>query len=221
MKNKKIILMAMGLFLSGCLVTRQSIRENVKGEPLSPEQQRSANSEVRYQEMDEQMRLMHGRVESVEHSLSVLNADKSGSQVEALNSRKDLNEKLKIYEEAISKLETQYLTLAQKIEALELDRKSTAGTGSANSKSSSKNSYELAEIEFSKKKWKEAIVAFEKYRSINSSGKHYGEATYKIGFSFQELGMKTEAKAFYAEVVEKYPRSDWAKKAQSRLKTLK
>jgi TolA-binding protein len=33
--------------------------------------------------------------------------------------------------------------------------------------------------------------------------------------------MKGEAKSFYAEVVEKNPKSEWAKKAEQRLKTLK
>jgi len=72
-----------------------------------------------------------------------------------------------------------------------------------------------------KKHWKEAIVAYEKYRSTNPTGKRYAEATYKIGASFHELGMKSEAKAFYAEVVEKFPKGEWAKKSNGRLKALK
>ncbi|MCB0349592.1 MAG: tetratricopeptide repeat protein [Bdellovibrionales bacterium] len=218
MKKQNLILGLMVLCLSGCLVTRQAVRDTVKSEPLSPEQQRRANAEVRLQETDEQLRMMYGRIESVENRVNILAADKTGSSIEELNARKDLNDKLKIYEEAITKLESQYLALAQKVEGLAL-----AGSSSSRSDkpSANKSSYQIAEEDFSRKKWKEAIVSFEKYRSMNPTGRHYHEATYKIGYAFHELGMKTEAKAFYAEVVEKFPRSDWAKKARARMKALK
>jgi TolA-binding protein len=45
-------------------------------------------------------------------------------------------------------------------------------------------------------------------------------ATYKIGVCFQELGMIEEAKAFYDEVIAKYPKSNEAAKATSRLKAM-
>lgn len=205
-------------FISGCLVTRQDVRNSVKSEPLTPEQQRRSSSEVRMQEVDEQMRQMNGRIEVLENSMNMLNADKSGSQIERDNERKVLTEKLKIYEETLTKLDQQYLLLSQKVEALQM---ALTAKPSGKASETDKNSFEQAEDEFGKKKWKEAIVAFEKYRTLNPKGKKYGEATYKIGSSFNELGMKTEAKAFYSEVIEKFPKSDWAKKAQQRLKTMK
>ena len=56
---------------------------------------------------------------------------------------------------------------------------------------------------------------------MNPTGKRYAEASFKMGQSFQELGMKTEARSFYSEVLEKFPKSDWAKKANLHLKSLK
>jgi TolA-binding protein len=35
------------------------------------------------------------------------------------------------------------------------------------------------------------------------------------------LGMKVEARAFYTEVAEKFPKSSWAKQAKQRLQALK
>lgn len=218
MKIQNVILWLGSLSLAGCLITRQDVREG-KGPQLSPEQQRQAQHEVRYQELDEQMRQMMGRIETVENNISTLNSAKSSSHNEQQNEKRSLQEKLKIYEEALGKLESQYLILAQKIEALQLAQ---ASTPVKDSKSvSNKNAFEAAEMDYAKKRWKEAIVSFEKYRSLNPTGKRYGEATYKIGASFHELGMNVEAKSFYSEVVEKFPKSDWAKKANQRLKALK
>ncbi|MEZ4872462.1 MAG: tetratricopeptide repeat protein [Bdellovibrionales bacterium] len=46
------------------------------------------------------------------------------------------------------------------------------------------------------------------------------EATLKIGECFQELGMASEAKVFFDEVIEKSPDSKEAKKARIRLQAL-
>jgi TolA-binding protein len=227
MMFKSLPFFVVAILLSGCLVTRQQVREGgapVKREAITPEQQQRVNSEIKYQEVEQQNRELLGRIETLENSVNVLNADKSGHRMEQQLDKKAMDEKLKIYEEAITKLETQYLALAQKTEALQLAVNSAAAAGSKNAAKPTgpeKSTFDGAEEDFSKKRWKEAIVSYEKYRSANPNGKRYAEATYKIGASFHELGMKTEAKAFYTEVVEKFPKSDWAKKSGQRLKTLK
>ncbi|OFZ17839.1 MAG: hypothetical protein A2Z20_05665 [Bdellovibrionales bacterium RBG_16_40_8] len=218
MSNRKLVTIALSFFFTGCLVTRQEIRESAKGESLSAEQQRRANAEVRLQEVDEQIRHMTGRIETLENNLNITNKDKNESTMSWRNEQSVIQEKLKIFEEALSKLEEQSVMIAKKIEALQVAQ-ATSSTKDSKS-SSTKGSFDSAESDFSKKKWKEAIVSFEKYRSSYPSGKHYGEATYKIGAAFNELGMRVEAKAFYSEVVEKFPKSDWAKKAKQRLKAL-
>lgn len=203
----------LSLSIAGCLVTREQVRETVRAPEPTPAQQTKAASVASYQELEEQLRVMNGRVETLENSMNLLNAAKSGSNVEMNEEKRALNEKLKIYEEAITKLEAQVLLLSQKLESR---------SDSASSKSSEKtlSSYELAVQDFDNKRWKEAIVSFEKYRTLNPKGRRYSEATYKIGASFFELGMKAEARAFYSEVVEKFPKSEWATKARQRLKAL-
>jgi len=212
--------------VSGCLVTRNQVRESVRRDPVTPEQQQKANNEVRYQELDQQTRELMGRIETLENSVNLINADRSGARLEQANDKKYHDEKLKIYEEAITKLESQYLALAQKMEAMQLAQtqastKSVSANKEAKATGAGLSTYDAAEADYSKKRWKEAIVGFEKYRSTNPKGKRYSEATYKIGAAFHELGMKAEARAFYSEVVEKFPKTDWAQKSSQRLKTLK
>jgi len=201
-------------FLSACLITRQEVRDNVKNEP-TPEQQQIINADVKYQEVEELSRQLLGRIEVLENSNRQLNAEKNNVRTEQANEKKALQEKLKIYEESITKLDAQIATLQAKVESLKSDNEAKSKP------SSGKNTYEVATADFDKKRWKEAISSFDKYRTANPTGKYYGEATFKIGASFHELGMNSEAKAFYSEVIEKFPKSSWAKKSKQRLKALK
>lgn len=218
-----IVLMA-SVSLSACLATRQEIRQGVRSEPPSAEQQSQANNEVRYEELEEQMRKMLGRIETLENNLSQMNAEKTGGRSELISVKKSTDEKLKVFEDAMTKLEKEQLALDQKVEALKVAHAAAAEAAAKESKPTAggaKKAFEAGEVEFQKKKYKEAIVSFQKYRDTNPTGKHYAEATYKIGVCFHDLGMKAEAKSFYSEVAEKYPHSEWAKKASGKLKSLK
>jgi len=68
-----------------------------------------------------------------------------------------------------------------------------------------KESYELAQDLFIKKDWKQAILQFEKYREEKPKGPHFSDATYKIGVSFQELGMDSESKVFLKKLLANFP----------------
>jgi TolA-binding protein len=93
-------------------------------------------------------------------------------------------------------------------------------SGSGGGKNSDKNPFELGESRFEQKSWREAIFAYEDYRKSYPKGKNFGAATYKIGVSFQELGMLDDAKPFYDEVISKFPKSKEADRARSRLKAI-
>ena len=213
---KSGLLSAIVVILSGCLVTRQQVRES--GKKPTPEQQERTSAQMRYQELEEQMRFLNGKVETLENGLNNLTVERSSSLDKEDREKKNLQERLKIYEETLEKMESQYLLLAQKVEALKEQRASETVATSSGAK---KTSFQAAEDEFNKKNWKQAIVAYEKYRELNPGGKSYAEATYKIGVSFQELGMKMEAKVFFSEVVEKFPKSEFAKKSNFRMKSAK
>ncbi|HAR41340.1 MAG TPA: hypothetical protein DCS07_01710 [Bdellovibrionales bacterium] len=68
------------------------------------------------------------------------------------------------------------------------------------------------------KQYKKAIVDFSKIIENFPRSKQAPLATLRIGQSFEALGMKEEARSFYQELAEKYPKSTEAKKVRNRLK---
>jgi TolA-binding protein len=97
----------------------------------------------------------------------------------------------------------------------------SASSESSAASSGSGSVYDLAEDLFSKKDFKKAILNYQKFRESRPKDKRVPDAIYKTGVSFQELGLKDEAKSFYLEVVAKFPNSNEAKKARIRLKKIK
>lgn len=203
------------VFLSGCVMTRSQLRE--REAQRETQQQQAAMQQAYALELEEQMRALNGRIETLENQLQQARAEKQALEVKRETDRKEYDAKLKVYEEALTKIEQQYLTVSQKLEALQ---QANAAKESA-AKKAPKGSFEQAEENFKKKNYQQAITEYQAYRENNPKGKNYAEATYKIGVSFQELGMKSEALPFFNEVIEKFPKSKSAEKAKIRLKQIK
>lgn len=68
------------------------------------------------------------------------------------------------------------------------------------------------------KDYKKAIVDYSKFPEKYTKSTFMPKALYRIGQSFDALGMKDDAKGFYQELVEKFPKSPEAKKARSKIK---
>ena len=68
------------------------------------------------------------------------------------------------------------------------------------------------------KEYKKAIVEYSKFPEKYPKSVHMPEALYKIGLSFDSLGMKEDAKGFYQELVEKFPKTQQSLKAKKKLK---
>ncbi len=75
-----------------------------------------------------------------------------------------------------------------------------------------------AEALFLQKQYKKAIVEYSKIPEKFSKSKQMPAALYKIGLSFDSIGMNEDAKGFYQELVEKFPKSSEAKKAKAKAK---
>lgn len=175
-------------------------------------------------ELHEQMRQLNGRVDAAENQVTQLNAAVVNEKESVTLMAKAIDQKFLNYEEAIKKLEVQVATLNEQVASLQKPGSSggsNAGAGTGGTAKNKAASYAEAEEQFTAKKWKEAIVLYQKYRDENPKGKMYADATYKIGMCFQELKLKDEAKAFFDEVIAKYPGSKEAKKAAFRSKQLK
>jgi TolA-binding protein len=220
------------LLLSGCLKTRNEVGDNEQ-RSISQQQvvsmQRAAATSVpqdmgsRLAEMEEQMRELNGRIDVVENKST---SGRTGieSQLKANQQQNvDANQKLALLQDAMTKLEGQLFQLTAEVQGLKAGQAAAQAAAQAEhaSRQAKKDVYEVAQEFFAKKDWKQAILNFQKYRDENPKGKNFPDATYKIGVSFQELGMKDEARTFYDEVVSKYPKTDEARRAKSRLKGLK
>ncbi len=75
-----------------------------------------------------------------------------------------------------------------------------------------------AESFYKLKQYKKAIVDYSKFPEKYIKSSFMPQALYKIGLSFDNLGMNEDAKGFYQEVVEKFPKSAEGKKARAKLK---
>lgn len=75
-----------------------------------------------------------------------------------------------------------------------------------------------AESLFQTKQYRKAIVDFSTIQEKFPKSKRVPTVLYQIGVSFEKMGLKSDGKAFFQELVDKYPRSTEAKKALLKLR---
>ena len=226
--NRFMLVAIAGTLLVGCLKTRAELeaeetgqqqerqtiaQQKIAGQQSAPVKEKAPPSAYRFEEYDEQMRQLTGRVDSLENALQQMKTAKQGEK----ESGTKVDQKFLAYEDALKELEAQVTALTDEVARLKAPPPEPVVAPAVKGKAS----YESGEEYFVQKKWKDAIVKFQNYRDQNPKGKFYSDATYKIGVCFQEIGMKDEARSFLEEVTTKYPNSKEAKKAAFRLKSLK
>ena len=221
---------------TGCLETRDSQKEveekQVMRKQVQTLQQSNADVSSRFNDIEDEMRKINGRIEQTDQKVRQTNGliDKGFGLADAKFKEKD-----EVYREEFAKLRGELDSLKAQLAALQDENKKAAAAHAEASAAreakeakdakdaaeAAKNPFAVAEEKFEKKSWREAILDYEKYRKANPKGKQVATATYKIGVCFQELGLADDARAFYEEVVSKYPKAKEASKAQTRLKKLK
>lgn len=216
----KLLFIAIALVsLSGCLTTRDQLRETANARE-SQAQQQQAMQTARYSDLEQDLREMKGKVAALENQLNMTQSEKNQIEARGAGERSQFESRLKMYEEALNKMEAQYLALSQKVESMH-NEPAPAKEEAKTSGKSKLGSFEQGEEDLKNKNFRQAIVSYQKYREANPKGKNYPEATYKMGVCFQELKMKDEASPFFNEVIEKFPKSKSADKAKIRLRQLK
>lgn len=217
------------LSLTACLKTRSDVREITQKQVIQQEvtklQRTSADVSGRFSEVEEDLRDIRGRVEVLEHQKGQGTQESESAKKFAADQAAEANKKILLLQEGLSTLEKTVFQLNAEVNALRAEKaalvaQNTAAQARAMTESK-KGSYELGQEFFDQKDWKKAILNYQKYRDDNPDGKKFADATYKMGVSFQEMGMKEEAKTFYDELVSRFPNSNEAKKAKIRLKSLK
>lgn len=221
---KVLSLLAVASLLSACpFQTREDIKKQDEERQLKEQvasiQKNRADSEMKYTDIQSELRATSGRLDTLEHNMA--NTEKANRQ-EMDGLRKTIeaqNEKIKILEEHIQATEARVMAALQAGAAPE-PRVNTAPEGKKESASGG-GAFAEAETLFKNKEFKKAIVKYQTYRDKSPKGKDAAEATYKIGVCFSELGMKRDAKEFFQETLDNYPGSPSAKKAKYRLSNLK
>ncbi len=224
----KVILFVSALLMaSGCvgLRTREEVnnqlgtKRQAQGQTQVTQIQREkADAENKVLILQDEIKTLHGRLDLLERKAQ----NNQASQMGPTNS--DIIEQMKIFEQSNATLKAKIEDLEKRLAAAQAANvpKPTAPSAPASTTAAPKpGPFQLAETAFSKKQWKDAILNYQAYRDQNSKGKSYAEATYKIGVSFQELNMNEEAKVFFEEVLQKFPKSPTARKAKFRLGQLK
>ncbi len=224
MKKLILVLISQALFLPACLDTRDSVKEVEEKQQLQKQvgslQRSTADVNSKFQETEESISKLSARVDVIDNKNNKNEEKTEKSLVQRDQKIKELGEKLAVHQEVMTKMDGQILALQNQITQLTEEMKK-APVASAKSEGGEKGEYKLAEDFFAKKQWQDSAITFEKYRKAYPKGKHAAEALYKIGVSFQELGSKDEARVFYKDVISQYPNSGEAKKASTRLKSLK
>lgn len=178
---------------TACLQTRQALRRQG-----SPAEQKKGVETAQLDEVNQDFRTLYGRVEVVENQMAEI---KENPEVAELKMK-------------VAQLETKVALLEESL--VQLNGAAKKGFPGAKKKGPWTKGNEY----YGQKKWENAILSFEEYRKKYPKGKSYSDATYKIGMSFKNLGMKQDAKAFFKEVVDRYPKSKAAKQAKTQLKKL-
>ncbi|MEK6706802.1 MAG: tetratricopeptide repeat protein [Bdellovibrionota bacterium] len=81
-----------------------------------------------------------------------------------------------------------------------------------------KSTFLLAESYYKLKEYKKAILDYSKLTEKYGSSSYVPTALYKMGLSFEALGMKDDAKPFYQELAAKFPKSKEAQQVKTKLK---
>ena len=224
--NRILFLITPILLLSSCLQTRNDMKEAEQKQVLQRQvvdlQKTNADSSSRFSELDEQMRYLTGRVETVENKLQVEDQNSVKSNKNQSDTVNDLKQKMASVQEELIRMEAQLAQLSAELAAMKADHAAQSARDTVKAATAEKkDTYQTAQDLFKQKDWQKAVIEYSKYRDKNPQGKYYADATYKIGVCFQELGMKDDAKTFYQEVATRFPNSEDARRAKSRLKSLK
>ena len=230
MKLIRFLFLVLGLaVLTGCpFQTREEIRQQEEEKQLKESvnsiQRQKADSELRYADIQNDLRVVAGRVDTLDHNNQV-SSQNTRQQIDGLKKLiQDQNEKIHLLEQHIDATEQK---LSGAIQALASNPPPPQNSGPSNiketpnSKKQESNHFEEAEGLFTNKEFKKAIVKYQAYRDKAPHGAKAAEATYKIGVCFSELGLKRDAKDFFQETIESFPGTTQAKKAKKRLAQLK
>lgn len=214
------------LFLSGAgcqIQTRSQVEEKkVMQDQVKVLQTGRAEQQGKIQDVSNEVLNMNGRIETLEAKIASLDRGFQSHNRQGDQQIGEVSNRVKTLEEASLGLNQRMDSIIEELKSLRAAVESSKKSDKpwVASKGPEKGPFNTAEDEYAKSNWGEAILSYMKYREQNPTGKRYAEATFKIGHAFQQMGKSAQAKSFYQEVVNRFPGSPHAKKAQSQLQKI-
>ncbi len=242
MKSLKIVTIGMTALLlgTGCLKTRAQLRDEPADAAADSSHSGAARMEpvaaqsAALDEIKSELTRLNGRIEELERA--------SAQQAKTENTA--AQEQTKKLEARVVELEQAQLAALEAVKKLQVAQppadapdlfekgKEQVDSGDLNAaveslsgylrnpkgKHAEEATFLRGEAYYGLKQYKKAIMDFSKFPEHFGKSKRVPTALYKIGQSFEALGMRDDAKGFYQELVEKFPRAPEAKKAKSRIR---
>ena len=211
---KVYFLLLFMFLLSSCLLTHKEIEEELELGHSDKEETVDSPTEGRENQKEEHKKTITTHEVSVVEKISQI-------EVSIRELRGQVEKRDKVQEDRLAELEKGLLSLIQT-----LDLRVATLAEEVKNKKRQKNSvstdnpdkfFKEAEKLFKEEKWKAAIINYEKYREKNKKGQFYRKSTFQIGLCFQKLSMSKEAKVFFREILESFPKSAEAKEAKKLL----
>ncbi len=219
--------------LPACLKTRAHVRADSPDEAPKSSELLASQAEA-IDELKTELARLTGRLEELERAQGQASKNEGAAQLEAV---KKLETRLNELEQAqietlesLKKIQTSS-PAADPVSWLEQgksrlisgDLEGAAEALSEYLKSSKPRQAEEAtflrgEAYFGLKQYKKAIIDFSKFPERFQKSRKMPEALYKIGLSFDALGMREDARNFFQELIEKFPKTAEAKKAKGRVR---
>lgn len=240
---KKILLLVACVALSGCLKTRSQLKEEssegneaITSSAPVPAQVKEVAPPGQYvlDEIKSEITRMTGRIEDLErnnHQQNQQSLSTSKEELKKLETRIiELEQAQVSMLEALKKLQAnaptpEMVEFFEKGKALFHSKDFEGALESfthylknPKAKHIEDATYLRGEAYFQLKNFKKAIIEFSKFPEKYHQSKKLPAAFYRIGLAFDALGMKDDAKGFYQELIEKFPKSPEAQKARAKLK---
>ncbi len=229
-----ILAVVFALHFTACLKNRAHYREDSEQEeskaiPVHPVQDVEPKGEYAIDELRSEFTQLSGRIEDLERNKT--QGMPSSDDIKKLETRiQQLEQNQATLMESIHK--TQSAPSAEEVTELynsgvshfeDTDYEGAIASfdsylKSPKAKKVEDATYFKAESYYRLKEYKKAIVEFSKFPEKFRRSTKMPEVLYKIGLSFDALGMKDDAKGFFQELVEKFPKSAEAKRARKRVK---
>ncbi len=225
---------------SSCLKTRAQLRSEEDADAATPKtaEVRDVQPKGEYvvDELKSEITRLSGRIEDLERQQKQQEASKDGATkqkeemsklenrvVELENAQASMLTELKKAQSAVpAKEEVEFFSKGKKELAAKNYEQAieffTAYLKTPKGKYTEDATFLRADTYYAQKQYKKAIIDYSKFPEKFTTSKRMPTALFKIGQSFDAMGMKEDAKGFYQELIEKFPKAPEAAKARKKVK---